>query len=225
MNRALGVSALATARRYVPVAVVVVALATLWATEIRWWSSFIVLAGIAAAVAAIDQMRPRLPTEHQLDQAARMAMEVLTQRMGRLSEGVLTIGQRAPRVSINESLVQLWKLPAPTDASDPDELLATVFGCIKDANVLRADIAQLEREPSASIHHEVDLVDGRVFELHASSIQADAASPLDRRSYFVFNDISNQANLGRRLQPRRPLQTVPGVATSKCTSPSVVKFF
>ena len=24
--------------------------------------------------------------------------------------------------------------------------------------------------------------------------------------------------------PRRPLQTVPGVATSKCTSPSVVKF-
>jgi putative transposase len=27
------------------------------------------------------------------------------------------------------------------------------------------------------------------------------------------------------VMPRRPLQTVPGVATSKCTSPSVVKFF
>ena len=25
------------------------------------------------------------------------------------------------------------------------------------------------------------------------------------------------------ITPRRPLQTVPGVATSKCTSPSVVK--
>jgi hypothetical protein len=29
---------------------------------------------------------------------------------------------------------------------------------------------------------------------------------------------------GLRKMPRRPLQTVPGVATSKCTSPSVVKF-
>jgi diguanylate cyclase (GGDEF)-like protein/PAS domain S-box-containing protein len=200
VNWALGASALTAARRYAPAALVAVALAALWATEIRWWSSLIVVAGIAAAAVVAHQMRPQPPTERQLDQAARMAMEVLTQRMGRLSEGVLTIGQRAPRVSVNESLVNLWQLPPTADDTDPDEILASVFHCIKDAHILRADIAQLEREPSASIHHEVDLVDGRVFELHASSIQANAGSPLDRRSYFVFNDISNQANLGRRLQ-------------------------
>jgi diguanylate cyclase (GGDEF)-like protein/PAS domain S-box-containing protein len=186
-------SALRTIRLNWPVATVLVAgtLASLWAAQIGWQPIVIVFAGLA-----VTGIVARLAATHGLSPSAQTALEALTKSMDTLPDGVLTLGAQAPEVAINQSLVDLWNLPSGTrHLEDPNAILAAVLGCVKDADRLRADIALLERAPETPIHREVDLNDGRVFDVNAGSME----SPRGRRFYFVFHDVSQRKNIEQEL--------------------------
>ncbi len=194
MSLPSGRSALKTIRLHWPVVAILAAgaLASLWAAQIAWQPLVIAFAGLA-----VTGTVARWTATHRLAPGAQTASEVLAKSMETLPDGVLTMGHQEPKVAINQSLVDLLYLPPGTaHLENPDELLTAVLGCVADADRLRADIALLEREPDTAIHREVDLRDGRVFDVNAGSM----GSPLGRRTYFVFHDVSQRKKIERELQ-------------------------
>ena len=189
-----GRSAIRTIRLNWPVVTIIAAgtLASLWAAQIAWQPLVIVVAGLAVTGTFAHWIATkRLPAGEQT------AVEVLTQSMETLPDGVLSMGENDPKMAINQSLVDLWHMPPGTrNLENPDAILAAVLRCVEDPDHLRADIAQLEREHDTAIHREVTLHDGRVFDVNAGSM----GSPLGRRIYFVFHDISQRKTLEREQQ-------------------------
>jgi hypothetical protein len=73
---------------------------------------------------------------------------------------------------------------------------------------------------NATVYHRIreHPDDGQPYNLTTTRENAHLIPYRQRARVFDFSRWWKQGT------PRRPLQTVPGVATSKCTSPSVVKF-
>ena len=187
-------SAMRTIRLNWPVVTILTAgtLASLWAAQIAWQPLVIVVAGLA-----VTGTLARLIATKRLSPVAQGVMDVLAQSMDTLPDGLLAMGENVPKVAVNQSLVDLWHLPPGTgQLEDPDAILETVFDRVADADRLRADIALLEREPDTPIHRDVTLHDGSVFECNAGSM----GSPIGRRIYFVFHDVSQRRALEREQQ-------------------------
>ena len=82
--------------------------------------------------------------------------------------------------------------------------------------ILKIRASRVDAAGIAPLHFAVSVFVG-------SQLNPDRFIRIQRR---VGNSWLTHDEIGRMVDtlPRRPLQAVPGVATSKCTSPSVVKF-
>jgi diguanylate cyclase (GGDEF)-like protein/PAS domain S-box-containing protein len=213
-------SRFATIRSHLPAATILAAgiVASLWASHMESRSLFIVVGGVLVSCLAaytVSRARPRrnavrppplepsrdLPPGTPLEQAVFLAKRLVTNRLMSIPDGVLTIEESPFRVTINRNLAMLWKLP-PEDAgpNDPTALLAALLARIEEPDRLRADIAQLERDPGSAIRREVTLNDGQIFEVNGGSLQAAPWNVAVHTSFFVFRDISARKQVERELQ-------------------------
>lgn len=149
--------------------------------------------------------------------------------------------QIARELGVSRPTINLWRKRFELDG--PDALAEIKRPTLRpdmalpEATVDAVVEATLHSKPKGATHWSCRSM-AKAFGISAASVQriwnAHGLKPHRIETFKLSTDprfrekltdvVGLYLNPPNKAIPRRPLQTVPGVATSKCTSPSVVKF-
>ena len=81
------------------------------------------------------------------------------------ADGIMALDLAGRLIHYNRQLVEMWRLdPAPTQYSDGHALRKRMVEMVKDAEAVRARLAQVEADPRGRALDRLELRDGRTFE-------------------------------------------------------------
>jgi diguanylate cyclase (GGDEF)-like protein/PAS domain S-box-containing protein len=166
-----------------------------------WVVAFLAGAATTAAVLwLLARARRSRADASLLEQATAIAMKIVARQFESAPDGMLMIGYKPLHVTINQKLIRVLQLPLETAAGDSAAILAAVLARVREPDRLRADIALLEGKPETLIHHDIELADGAMFELHAGTMLQPSSAGQSLMSFFVFHGIADRIRTERELQ-------------------------
>jgi len=145
-------------------------------------------------------LSPDVTQSKQNEQALRFQYS-LNQAIHDVSpDGILVVNDRNVIVSHNRKFLDVWRLPM-SDIEDglPDvRVLSAATDRVKDPESFLMRIRELNADPSAEDHSEIELRDGRTIERYSTALKHDGIGPQGR--VWFFRDITERKESARSLE-------------------------
>jgi signal transduction histidine kinase/ActR/RegA family two-component response regulator len=138
--------------------------------------------------AAIDEKHARLEESLALAHAVQESV----------ADGILVVGDKRTVVACNKRFTTMWLVPeALRSEADYVGLANHIASQIKDQRTYLDSIAELMKAPDLVFHHDVELLDGRIFERYAAAMRGADGT---RRGWIAcYRDVTEP----RRLTAQR----------------------
>ncbi len=152
------------------------------------------LEGRPVGLAILRDITERKAAEHQL----QFANSLLASEIEASPDGVLAVEAEGPVASFNRRFLDMWSIPPDVaERRDADAVLETVMCQLKEPDVFRTQVRQFRDHPGDTLHGEIELKNGCIFEFHFAGMWSEPNQFVGRICFF--RDITERKRAERQI--------------------------
>jgi PAS domain S-box-containing protein len=144
-------------------------------------------------------LSPDITERKQAEQARQFQLSLIHAIHEVSLDGVLVVSDENRVVSYNQRFLEVWRVPmdhVPADVSDP--ILPHVVDRVKDPVAFLKRVAELNADPAANDHCEIELKDGRTLERYSAGLRGEGEQRLGR--VWFIRDITERKHAEEALK-------------------------